>query len=57
MKKEKQFKLTQVNTIPSLYIDMHNHDELILSTNIKFTNMGASWDIVQFLCSWQRKKR
>jgi hypothetical protein len=55
-KKTKQFKLTQVNTLPNLYKEMYYHNKLILSTNIKFTNMGASWDIVQFLCSWQREK-
>jgi len=49
--------LTQVSALPSLYQEIDKNDELTFSTNIKFTNMGASWDIIQFLCSWQRMKK
>ncbi len=48
-------KLTHVNDIQNLYENIDESNQLLLSPNIKFKNLGGSWNAIQFMCSWQRK--
>ena len=52
--KEKTFRLTKVQQIPSLYEVIQDIKILYLKLNIKFRGLGAEWEAIQFICSVQR---
>lgn len=53
-KEEKPLKLVNLQDVYTLYANIGNN-KLHLSPNIKFINLGGSWNIIQFICSWQRR--
>ena len=61
MATNKKLKLTNIHQIKKLYKSLEDnsnlvdHSRLYLSPNIKYVNIGVTLDIVQFLCTWQRK--
>ena len=50
-------KLTNIDQIDNLYKSLEDHSKLHLAPSIKFVNIGTTMEIVQFLCTWQRKNK
>ena len=47
--------LTKIDQINELYKSIEGHSKLHLAPSIKYVNIGTTMEIVQFLCTWQRK--
>lgn len=53
----KPLELTKINQLEELYSHITDSNCLYLSPNIKFKHLGGNWDIIQFICTWQKQHK